>query len=150
MELPLASIVYAIIGCFVLILTPFLAWIISGLFPNVPVLAWLPVIVLPCMYIGLIYAYRLAHIETKQHDTSTFWLQFVHGFCVVIFVAQAVFVDAKLVDVIFIFCSFLLVTFYVSYLSLCLAVWTRPPIASVGAFLIALLSFVFTLMRLES
>jgi hypothetical protein len=150
MELPFASIVYAIIGCFVLLLTPVFAWIIYGLFPNVPILAWLPVIFLPCMYIGLIYAYRLAHKETKQHDTSTFWLQFVHGLCVAIFAAQAVFVDTKLLDVIFIFCSFLLVTFYVSYLSLCLAVWTRPPIASVGAFLIAVLSFVFTLMRLES
>jgi len=149
MELPLASIVYAIIGCFVLLLTPVFAWIIYGLFPNIPILAWMPVIFFPSMYLLLILGYRWAHKDTKKHDTSTFWLQFVHGLCVVLFATQALFVDRRILDVIFLFCGFLLITFYVSYLALCLAVWTRPPFAAFGAFAISVLSFILTLMRLE-
>lgn len=150
MDLPLASVVYAVIGCFVLMLTPVLAWIIHGLLPNAPLLAWGPVVLLPGMYVWLFFAYRRAHKDTKSHDTSTFRLHFIHGLSIAVFAAQAAFVDQRLLGAIFAFGSFLLITFYLNYFALCLAVWTRPALPAAGAFLIAVLSFVLTLMRLES
>lgn len=150
MQLPMASIVFAVIGCFLLMLTPVVAWMIRALVPGIPALAWVPVFVLPSGYIGLFVAYGRAHRDTPRHETSTFWLQFVHGLCFLLFASLAVFADGRLLGTLAAFFAFLLVTFYLSYLGLCLAVRTMPPFAAIAAFLVAVLSFVLTLMRLES
>lgn len=149
MDLPLASIIYAVIGCFLLILTPVFAWMIHALFPKAPILAWVPVVILPATYVALFFAYRHAHRDTKVHDTSTFWLHFIHGLSIALFASQAALVDQRLPGLILAFGSFLLITFYLSYFALCLAVWTRPALTAAGAFLVAVLSFVLALIRLQ-